>query len=208
MGLKGTDPFLRDGLRRLMTQDYPDYEVRIVVDSRRDPAWPLVEEAIRETGSSHVSVIEYREAPEHGIVNCTNSKVVQALRGLDDPFEAVAMADGDVVANENYRISEVAEMVRDLVPGSAIRFAEGAGPDKRCYRVTCRKLEETLPAYQPVSTVEAGIRELRDAYTTFNLSKESFTGSDFLRIRRISGLIETGKLNDNLRWEDGIHKAA
>jgi hypothetical protein len=35
-------------------------------------------------------------------VNCTNSKVVQALRGLDDSFEAVAMADGDVVANENW----------------------------------------------------------------------------------------------------------
>jgi hypothetical protein len=99
-------------------------------------------------------------------------------------------------------------MVRDLVPGSAIRFAEGAGPDKRCYRVTCRKLEETLPAYQPVWTVEAGIRELHDAYASFKLTKESFTGPEFLRIRRISRLIETGKLNDNLRWENGIHKAA
>jgi cellulose synthase/poly-beta-1,6-N-acetylglucosamine synthase-like glycosyltransferase len=113
MGLKGTDPYLRDGLRRLMTQNYPDYEVRIVVDSRDDPAWPLVEEAIRDTNAKHVSIIEYRESPEHGIVNCTNSKVVQALRGLDDSFEAIAMADGDVVANENWLTELISPLARD-----------------------------------------------------------------------------------------------
>lgn len=113
MGLKGTDPYLKDGLRRLMTQDYPDYEVRIVVDSRDDPAWPLVEDAIRDTGAANVSIIEYREAPEHGIVNCTNSKVVQALRGLDDTFEAVAMADGDVVANESWLRELISPLARD-----------------------------------------------------------------------------------------------
>jgi len=102
MGLKGTDPYLHDGLRRLMTQDYPDYEVHIVVDSRDDPAWELVEDAIRDTGAAHVTLSEFRDVPEHGIVNCTNSKVVQALRGLDESFAAVAMADGDVVANGNW----------------------------------------------------------------------------------------------------------
>jgi cellulose synthase/poly-beta-1,6-N-acetylglucosamine synthase-like glycosyltransferase len=115
--LKETDPYLRDGLRRLMTQNNPDYEVRIVVDSRSDPAWPLVEDAVRETGSSHVSIIEYREAPEHGIVNCTNSKVVQALRGLDESFEAVAMADGDVVANENWLRDLISPLARDAKIG-------------------------------------------------------------------------------------------
>ena len=113
MGLKGTDPYLRDGLKRLMTQNYPDYEVRIVVDNRNDPAWPLVEDAVRETGATHVSIIEYRESPEHGIVNCTNSKVVQALRDLDDSFEAVAMADGDVVANGNWLRDLISPLARD-----------------------------------------------------------------------------------------------
>lgn len=102
MGLKGTDPYLHDGLRRLMTQDYPDYEVHIVIDSQDDPAWSLVESAIRDTGAIHVSMSEFRDVPEHGIVNCTNSKVVQALRGIDDSFEAIAMADGDVVADQNW----------------------------------------------------------------------------------------------------------
>lgn len=128
---------------------------------------------------------------------------------LDAPRELIHNEAFNVGrSSENYRINEVAEMVRDLVPGSVIRFADGAGPDKRCYRVTCRKLEETLPAYQPVWTVEAGIKELRDAYAEFDLTMASFTGSDFLRIRRISRLIEAGDLNNNLRWNASSQKAA
>lgn len=111
-------------------------------------------------------------------------------------------------SSENYRVGEIAEMVRDHVSGSVIRFEDGAGPDKRCYRITCKKLEETLPAYQPVWTVEAGIKELRDAYAEFGLTKESFVGSDFLRIRRINHLIDGGKLDDTLRWKRGASKAA
>lgn len=111
-------------------------------------------------------------------------------------------------SSENYRISEVAELVRDNVPDSEIRYEAGAGPDKRCYRVTCRKLEDTLPAYQPTWTVEAGVQELRDAYTRFGLTRESFVGSDFLRIRRISELIAAGNLDDQLRWSAGHQEAA
>lgn len=111
-------------------------------------------------------------------------------------------------SDENYRISEVAEMVRDLVPGSVIRYEDGAGPDKRCYRITCRKLEETLPSYKPEWTVEAGIKELRDAYAEYSLTREEFTGPDFLRIRRISDLIGQGQLDEDLRWRNGGQRAA
>ena len=114
MGLKGCDPFLWKGLRRLLSQDYPNYDVHFVVDSRDDPAWPLVEEAIAETQSTNVSLQEFRDLPENGIVNCTNSKVVQALRSLpEDSVEIIAMADGDVVADENWLRDLVAPLVRD-----------------------------------------------------------------------------------------------
>lgn len=139
------------------------------------------------------------------------------IADISAAYLAILDAPRDLVHNEafnvgrsceNYRVGELAEMVRDLVPGSAIRYEEGAGPDKRCYRITCSKLEETLPAYQPVWTVEAGIKELRDAYAAFNLTKNAFLGSDFLRIRRISGLIERGDLDEYLRWKSGAQEAA
>jgi len=110
--------------------------------------------------------------------------------------------------SENYRISEVAELVRQNVQGSEIQYEDGAGPDKRCYRITCRKIETMLPAYRPVWTVAAGIGELRDAYVKFGLTRESFTGSEFLRIRRIRGLLEQGRLDADLRWTRGACEAA
>src|SRR3989442_28675 len=43
-------------------------------------------------------------------------------------------------SEENYRIRQVADMVRDVVPGSVVKYAEGGGPDLRCYRVDCGKI--------------------------------------------------------------------
>jgi len=37
--------------------------------------------------------------------------------------------------SENYQISELADIVCRTVPGSQIEYAEGAGPDLRCYRI-------------------------------------------------------------------------
>lgn len=114
MGLKGTDPSLADGLRRLLTQDYPEYKVHFVVDTRVDPAWSLVEAAIAGTGATHATIQEFRDIPEHGPVNCTNSKIVQALRGLGDgSCEVVAMADGDVVTDQHWLKDLVTPLVND-----------------------------------------------------------------------------------------------
>jgi nucleoside-diphosphate-sugar epimerase len=48
-------------------------------------------------------------------------------------------------SSENYRISEIAEMVLAVVPGSRVTYADGGGPDPRCYRVDCSKIAAALP---------------------------------------------------------------
>ena len=48
--LRGSDPFLAATLRAAIDQDHPDYELRIIVDSRADPAWAEVHEAIAAAG--------------------------------------------------------------------------------------------------------------------------------------------------------------
>jgi len=44
--LRGSDPFLGDTIRAAVAQDHPNYELRVVVDSRDDPAWAEVEAAL------------------------------------------------------------------------------------------------------------------------------------------------------------------
>jgi len=101
---------------------------------------------------------------------------------------------------ENYRVRDLADMVRDAIPESRIRYAAGGGPDPRSYRVDCSKLEQTLPTYQPRWTVERGIAELRDAMAGVGLTADEFLGDRYFRIKQIHALQRDGRLDDGLRW--------
>ena len=101
--------------------------------------------------------------------------------------------------SENYRIREVAAIVEEVVPGSRITFAQGAGPDLRNYRVDCDKLARTLPGFQPRWTVRSGVEELLSAYLAAGLTAEDVTGSRYLRIRHIEGMLGS-RIDPSLRW--------
>jgi nucleoside-diphosphate-sugar epimerase len=103
-------------------------------------------------------------------------------------------------SEENYRISTLAEMVRNVLPDCAITYAPGGGPDPRCYRVDCGKIAATLPDFQPQWTVQRGVRELSDAYREHGLTTEQFVGSRYLRIKRIQQLQGEGRVDATLRW--------
>jgi nucleoside-diphosphate-sugar epimerase len=123
-------------------------------------------------------------------------------------FLAVVEAPRDLVhlkaynvgrLDETYRIRDVAEIVASVVPGSSVGFAEGAGPDKRNYRVDCSLIARELPAFQPQWTVTDGVRELYDAYVREGLTVDQLTGSHLQRIRHIQRLQSDGLLDDRLR---------
>jgi nucleoside-diphosphate-sugar epimerase len=122
------------------------------------------------------------------------------LAALEAPREVV---DGEAFnigsTQENYRIREVAEMVREVVPGSEVTFAEGAGPDLRCYRVDCGKAASRL-GLRTRWTVRQGVEQLYRAFKEHGLEADDLTGSRFQRIARIRTLLEGGRLDADLRW--------
>lgn len=101
---------------------------------------------------------------------------------------------------ESYRIRDVAEMVREVVPGSELSFAEGAGPDPRCYRLDCAKLATTFPGLELRWTVRRGIEQLYEAFKRHGLELDDLTGSRYQRIAHVRSLIESGRLDSELRW--------
>ena len=126
-------------------------------------------------------------------------------------FLAVLRAPREIVHNqafnvgrteENFRVREVAEMVSEVVRGSKVVYADGGGPDLRCYRVNCDKLPRLLTEYRPRWTVRKGIEQLYNAYKTNNLTREEFFGSRYVRLKRIRDLQGSGKLDDDLRWTE------
>jgi nucleoside-diphosphate-sugar epimerase len=123
------------------------------------------------------------------------------VAALEAPAESVHLEAFNIGRTvENYRVREVAEIVAEVVEGTELAFAEGAGPDTRNYRVDCTKAESSLPGYEPTWTVRKGVEELYDAYRRNDLDLDTLTGPRFQRIQRIQSLMDDHELDTELRW--------
>jgi nucleoside-diphosphate-sugar epimerase len=127
------------------------------------------------------------------------------LAALEAPAELVHDEAFNVGrTDENFQVRELADLVEQIVPDSTVEYAEGGGPDPRCYRVNCSKIAETLPAFSPEWTARRGIEELYAAFRRFGLKLEDFTSGRFLRIRRVKELQEAGELDGDLRRDAAL----
>jgi nucleoside-diphosphate-sugar epimerase len=134
------------------------------------------------------------------------------IEDISRAFAAMLEAPREVVHDQafnigrpedNVQIREIADMVRDAVPGSDVSLAADAGPDLRNYRVDFAKLTETFPDLKLQWTVRDGVSELITAYAKYGLTYDDFTGSRFVRLRRIRELLDAGQVDDMLRRPPG-----
>ncbi|MGD0965391.1 MAG: NAD(P)-dependent oxidoreductase [Candidatus Acidiferrales bacterium] len=147
---------------------------RILVKSDGTPWRPIVH--IRDITAAILSVLE---APP----NLIHNEVFNVGR-----------------TEENFRISQLAEIVAETVPGCRVEYAADGGPDTRCYRINCDKLRRVLPSFQPQWTARKGAQELYDAYRAAGLSFEDIDKGRYVRINHIQRLVKAGKLDDSMRW--------
>jgi nucleoside-diphosphate-sugar epimerase len=123
------------------------------------------------------------------------------LAALEAPREAVHNEAFNIGrTQENYQIRDVADIVTEMVSGSRVTYAEGGGPDERCYRVHFGKAEASLPGFEPKWTVPDGVRQLIDAYRKYELDGSDVAGSSYVRLRRIQELLDQERLSPALRW--------
>jgi nucleoside-diphosphate-sugar epimerase len=105
-------------------------------------------------------------------------------------------------AEENYRISELADIVAQTVPGCRIEYAPDGGPDKRCYRVNCDKIKHLLPGFRPQWTARKGAQELYEAYQAAGLKLADIESGRYTRIAQIRKLLKAGELDSSLHWTE------
>jgi len=131
------------------------------------------------------------------------------IEDISRAFLAVLAAPRRVIHNqafnvgqteENYRIRELAEIVREVVPGSRIDYAEDGGPDPRCYRVDFGKIHRLLPEFKPQWNARRGAEELYTAYRRTGLVLEDCEGPRFKRIDHLKQLLAAGRVDATLRW--------
>ncbi|MGB7444387.1 MAG: SDR family oxidoreductase [Coleofasciculaceae cyanobacterium] len=124
------------------------------------------------------------------------------IASMEAPRELIHNQAFNVGRNEdNYQIRDLANIVKETVPGCEIEYAKDAGPDKRCYRVDCSKITQVLPDFQPQWDARKGAQELYQAYQQVGLTLEEFEGPKYQRIAHLKQLLSSGRLAENLRWQ-------
>lgn len=123
------------------------------------------------------------------------------ILAMEAPREQVHNQAFNVGSNsENYRIRDLANIVKDTVPGCRIEYAPDAGPDKRNYRVDFTKFTNAFPNFKPKWNARLGAEQLYEAYKKHGLKVEDFEGPKYKRIDHILQLRDQGRLDASLRW--------
>ena len=107
MPVRGADPHLAATIRGVLDQDYPDFDLRIIVDSRDDPAWNVVTEFLQEAGADNVHLSELFQ----GLLAVHGPEVLLLVNVGDDSeanlalkYSDIAVAQPNLVAGINHGI--------------------------------------------------------------------------------------------------------
>lgn len=104
---------------------------------------------------------------------------------------------------ENYRVRELAEIVRQIVPASRIEYGVDAGSDGRDYHVDCSKIATVIESFVPRWTATEGASELHAALSRQPVPPGEFEGPLFSRIAHVRQLMTQGRLDHDLHWTGG-----
>ncbi|ALA59801.1 NAD-dependent epimerase/dehydratase family protein [Nitrospira moscoviensis] len=124
-----------------------------------------------------------------------------AIGALESPREVVHNQVFNVGINsENYQMRQLADIVGKTVPNCEIKFAAGAEPDKRNYRVDFTKYTTAFPRHRLRWNATQGAKQIYESYKTIGLGKDEYEGPRYKRIAQLKLLLSTGQLDDTLRW--------
>lgn len=100
LSLRGRDPFLESCITNLIQQDYPDFRLKVIVDSESDPAWGAIHAIQAEFGARSFDVSVLRERRRS--CSLKNSSILQALGELPRECEIVAFVDADAITHPSW----------------------------------------------------------------------------------------------------------
>lgn len=101
----------------------------------------------------------------------------------------------------NHQIIELARVVVAAVAGCRVERLSRPDADQRTYRTSFAKFARTFPEFRFRWTIERGARQLVDAFGRIGLTRETFLDKRFTRLKWLRHLLETGRLDDSLRWQ-------
>ena len=126
--------------------------------------------------------------------------VICALKAPREVVHNLAVNVGN--NNENYQMRELAQFVKETVPGCEIDYADDASSDERSYRVNFDKIRRVFPDFETTWTARQGVEQCYESYRKHGLNKDDYEGIKYKRIAHIKNLLAEGRLSDELRWQE------
>ena len=101
--------------------------------------------------------------------------------------------------NENFRVIQIAEKIKEIIPGTEIEFSKEASKDKRSYKVNFDKIKNEL-GFETKWTLEKGIKQIFNVMKEKNFSNQDFKAEKYYRVAHINSLIKEKKIDSSLRF--------
>lgn len=98
--LRGTDPFLKDCLMGLFNQDYPNYRVRLIVDSADDPVHLVLTQILDGVRGVPYQIENLQEVSSTCSLKC--NALCQVLATLDQECQIIAQLDADTIPHRTW----------------------------------------------------------------------------------------------------------
>lgn len=122
------------------------------------------------------------------------------LERAGDPYLAVNTGSD----TWNYQIRDLAAAVAAVLDGTEVSINRDAPPDKRSYQVDFGLFRRLAPEHQPQVTLERAVEELAAELQAIRFADRDFRDSDWMRLKVLSGLCQSGALTPELRWANRL----
>lgn len=122
------------------------------------------------------------------------------LTVLEAPVEKIHNEAFNTGADHfNHTVRELAEIAGE-VTGAEVEILGSEAADKRTYKASFAKFAQTFPDHVWRFEARTGAQDLFDKLTAAGVKPEDYTGDRYIRLRWLNRLMETGELDQSLRW--------
>jgi nucleoside-diphosphate-sugar epimerase len=100
----------------------------------------------------------------------------------------------------NHQVIKLAEIAIGTVPGATLEVLSKPDADQRTYKTDFSKFARILPSFEFRWTPVDGAQELLRGFKAVGLTHELYLDSRFTRLKWLRHLLDTGRLDGDLRW--------
>lgn len=102
----------------------------------------------------------------------------------------------------NHQVIDLARIAVAAVPGATLEVRNQPGADQRTYRARFDKFAKTFSDFEFTWTAQDGAKELADTFARIGLTRADYDDPRWVRLKRLTQLLEDGRLDSDLRWTE------